>query len=397
MLLAVYRAALASLDSAARVRAALIADPLVGAVHLLALGKAAPAMAAGAAAALGTRLRSGLVVTKRGHADVSLPKSVRVLESDHPVPGAASLEAGAAALGFLEALPPREPLLVLISGGTSSLVESLPDGWVLADLRALNEWLLGSGLDIHAMNAVRRRVSRIKGGRLLAAAGTRPVRQYLVSDVPGDRPASVGSGPFVATPPAPLPELPEPWRTRLAALPDPAPPEGEALTAILASNRLARLAAIDAARRLGVEAIHHDADLGGPAAEAGQRLAREVLAHPGVLHVWGGETTVVLPEHPGRGGRCQTLALAAAEVLSGQEGACLLAAGTDGADGPGEDAGALVDAGTIARGREEGLDAADCLRRADAGRFLEASGDLVSTGPTGTNVMDLILGYAPRT
>jgi hydroxypyruvate reductase len=115
-------------------------------------------------------------------------------------------------------------------------------------------------------------------------------------------------------------------------------------------------------------------------------------APPGVVHVWGGETTVTLPAHPGRGGRCQQLALAAARELAGRDDAWLLAAATDGSDGPGDDAGALIDGGTIARGEAEGFDAAAVLARADAGRFLEASGDLLATGPTGTNVMDLVLG-----
>ncbi|MCK7580211.1 MAG: hypothetical protein MZV65_34185 [Chromatiales bacterium] len=131
----------------------------------------------------------------------------------------------------------------------------------------------------------------------------------------------------------------------------------------------------------------------GDAATVGARLAQGLrAAAPGTVRVWGGETTVTLPPRPGRGGRCQQLALAAALELNGSTGTWLLAAGTDGSDGPTEDAGALVDGGTIGRGELAGADAVAALGAADAGSFLEASGDLVQTGPTGTNVMDLMLG-----
>jgi glycerate 2-kinase len=136
----------------------------------------------------------------------------------------------------------------------------------------------------------------------------------------------------------------------------------------------------------------HSERLCGDAAAAGRRLAAELLDGPASVHIWGGETGVELPANPGRGGRNQQLALAAAEVLAGHDKVWLLAAGTDGSDGPGEDAGAVIDGGTLARGELDGLNAAACLHRADAGSFFEASGDLISTGPTGTNVMDLVIG-----
>ena len=132
----------------------------------------------------------------------------------------------------------------------------------------------------------------------------------------------------------------------------------------------------------------------GDAAETGRRLAQALLESPrGVMQVWGGETTGRLPARPGRGGRAQHLALSAALTLAGHDGVYLLAAGTDGSDGPGEDAGALVDGETLARGEVHAGRAVEALARADAGTFLEASGDLIQTGPTGTNVMDLIIGW----
>jgi glycerate 2-kinase len=136
----------------------------------------------------------------------------------------------------------------------------------------------------------------------------------------------------------------------------------------------------------------HTERLSGDAALVGRRLAGVLVDDPSGVHLWGGETSVELPANPGRGGRNQHLALAAAELLAQHNKVWLLAAGTDGSDGTGADAGALVDGGTIMRGKMKNMNATDCLRRADAGGFLEQSGDLISTGPTGTNVMDMVIG-----
>jgi hydroxypyruvate reductase len=163
-------------------------------------------------------------------------------------------------------------------------------------------------------------------------------------------------------------------------------------THVVASREAAVKAAAARARELGYRVEVVDDLLEGDALEAGRACAREVLGGPPGMRLWSGETTVRLPPNPGRGGRNQALALAAATGLEGYEHAWLLAAGTDGTDGPTEDAGALVDGSTIARGREQGIDPAEALARADSGCFLAASGDLVHTGPTGTNVMDLVIG-----
>jgi hydroxypyruvate reductase len=139
----------------------------------------------------------------------------------------------------------------------------------------------------------------------------------------------------------------------------------------------------------------HPVLLEGDAVAGGERVVEAALDEPGTVHLWSSETTVKLPESPGRGGRCQSLGLSAARCLARAGRGVVLAAGTDGTDGPGEDAGALVDAGTIARGRSAGRDADADLAAADAGSFLAASGDLVTTGPTGTNVMDLLMAWVP--
>jgi hydroxypyruvate reductase len=395
-LLRIFESALAAVHGGVRVRERLVRESFGSPVYLIAVGKAACAMAQGAHEALGAQIADGLVVTKHGYAE---PLPWPVIEAGHPLPDAASLAAGAALLGFIERLPPQASVLVLLSGGASALVEQLPAGMDLEGLRALNAWLLASGLDIHAMNAVRKRLSLIKGGRLAQRLHPRPVLCLAISDVSGDDPRAIGSGPLTPEPGGfEADRLPPFIRASLAAAP-PLPRADDPVFQgmryeIVACNEDARQAACQAAEALGYRATLMPEFLTGDALAAGERLGRVLLdAAPGMLRVWGGETTVVLPPQPGRGGRCQTLALAAARQIAGHAGLWLLAAGTDGSDGPGDDAGALVDSGTLARGADEGLEAGASLAAADAGAFLEASGDLIQTGPTGTNVMDLVLGW----
>jgi len=366
--------------------------------YLFAVGKAACAMARGAHDALGDRIRDALVVTKHGHAE-RLPWAV--IEAGHPVPDVHSLEAGRRLVRFIARMPQDAFVLVLLSGGASALLELLPDGVTLTDLQQVNRWLLGSGLDIASINRIRKQLSLVKGGRLARLLHPRRVLCLAISDVPGNDPRAIGSGPLVADGDLqqPLDTLTMPAHVRAAlrhgtAAPAPGDPCFARIELrIVAGLDDAKRAAEEAARRLGHEAHVDPAFVAGDAIAAGTRLAERLLAcAPGVVRVWGGETTVKLPASPGRGGRNQSLALSAARVLRGVGGVWLLAAGTDGTDGPTEDAGALVDGGTIDRGEAHGLDASDSLARADAGTFLEAAGDLIRTGPTGTNVMDLLIG-----
>lgn len=398
-LLEIFSAALARVGGEAAVRRRLEADPPEGPVYLIAVGKAAAAMSLGALQALAEPPRAGLVITKHGHLDPRLQDypGLELYESDHPLPGAASLAAGARLLDFVRDLPTESHLLVLISGGASSLVEALPAGMDLEALQRLNAWLLASGLPIGAINRVRKACSLIKGGRLAALVAPRPTLCLLISDVAGDDPAVIGSGPLAAAAESgPPPELPAPLAEWVAAAPPMPGPEDPCFRnlrlEIVADLAAAKAAAAEQARTLGYAVTLHETFLDGEAGETGRRLG-EILATgaPG-LHIWGGETTVRLPPEPGRGGRNQHLALAAAMALAGRDDLWLLAAGTDGTDGPTEDAGALVDGGTLSRCRQAGLDPRHCLERADAGRCLEASGDLLRTGPTGTNVMDLVIG-----
>jgi hydroxypyruvate reductase len=240
----------------------------------------------------------------------------------------------------------------------------------LAELAALNRRLLAEGVAIQAINAQRRARSRIKGGALIERLQGRAGCALLLSDVPGDDPAVIGSG--------------------LAG-----PARGDRLhRVVIASNDDAVGAAAGAARAAGLSVQVGEARFDGDAAALGARFAQAIASGAADVFVWGGESTVRLPPAPGRGGRNQQLALAAARALQGQRGLTLLAAGTDGTDGPTEDAGAMVDGGTWQRIRDAGLDGEDCLARADAGAALEAAGDLLHTGATGTNVGDLVIGLA---
>lgn len=394
-LLDIYHAALRAVEGRQCVAAYLREHPLNSPCYLVALGKAAASMAEGAIESLGDQVRAGLVITKHGYGDPALSVDARLvcLEAGHPFPDQSSLVAGEQLLQFLSTIPADGHCLFLLSGGASALVEVLPPGMTLDDLQQVNQWLLASGLPIGQVNRVRKALSLIKGGRLASRLAGRSSQCLVISDVPGNDLGVIGSGPLwpgVADALADL-ALP-PWlRALLSAVPDYPAVTPTIPHVILADNDVAWQAAVQRAEQLGYRVVRHPALLEGDAALVGQQLEGVMHSTPSFLHVFGGETTVVLPSHPGRGGRCQQLALAAAVAMQGREGMVVLAAGTDGSDGPTDDAGALVDAETVARGRDEGLDAGTALAQCDAGRFLAASGDLISTGPTGSNVMDVVL------
>ena len=393
LVLRTFAAAIDRVNGRKAVRRALAEADRRGPLHLIAIGKAAVAMTEGAIDVLGEVLVDGLVVTKHGHLDGLNDRRLCLLEADHPVPGQASLAAGTALVDYFSGLPAGERLLVLISGGASSLVEVLPRGFDLPDLQSLTELLLASGMDIHGINRIRKEVSRIKGGKLLRFSRISDIEVLLLSDVRGDDPAMIGSGlfwPESEARPADWPEAARPFRARL---PDPVRLEGCETPPhrIVACLDDARQAAAAAARDAGLPAFVHERFLEGNVDAVAASLAAFMVSAPPGIHIWGGETTVVLPSRPGRGGRNQHLALLLARLLAGDERVVVLCAGTDGTDGPTDDAGAIVDGGTIARGEEAGRDADAAVMGFDAGTFLEASGDLVTTGPTGTNVMDLVI------
>jgi hydroxypyruvate reductase len=375
--------------------------PIKGSVHIIAIGKAAASMAQGAINALPDQIEEGLLITKTGHCQ-PFEDNIHCVEAAHPVPDESSLQAGGQLLHFIQAIPVHSQTLVLISGGTSSLVEVLPQEISLADWQRTTQWLLANSFSIDQINAIRKRLSCIKAGRLAHYFADRRVMCLMISDVPGDDPGIIGSGLLV------------PERTRdeawLAGLPGeitgliqrapPLPMENDPcfktiVREIVANLADAKHAAESAAQHMGLQTHYHEEFIDGDAVEAGRHLAQQLLQGPPGVHIWGGETTVQLPVNPGRGGRNQSLALAAAQVLNNHPDVFLLAGGTDGTDGPGEYAGAMVDGGTASRGIQHLAGAQPLswyLEHADAGSFLQASGDLIKTGPTGTNVMDLILG-----
>jgi hydroxypyruvate reductase len=322
--------------------------------------------------------------------------NIRCLESAHPIPDQRSLHAGKTLLSFIHEQAEYGDFVFLISGGASSLVEVLPDGVLLEDLQQINDWLLASGVDITSMNRIRKTFSCIKGGRLAQRLAGRKATCLMISDVPGNNPQVIGSGFLVADDvnDSQADVMPE-WMSQLPKAP-PAPLVDDPCFGMVEVNIIATLedamqGAKELAVDLGYQVCLHSELLAGDAQLAGQRLARTICKSDPGLHIWGGETTVCLPAHPGRGGRNQQLALSAAEVLAGSKNCYILAAGTDGTDGPTEDAGALVDGFTLQRGKQAGFNLQQTLADANAGAFLHASGDLITTGPTGTNVMDLVL------
>jgi glycerate 2-kinase len=373
---------------------------------VVAIGKAAAAMAQGAVAALGSQIVGGVIVVPVDHVPTGFNPAahgLRVTCGSHPLPDEASLVAGQDVADFVTALDARAQVLFLVSGGASSLVDWLIPEATLADLQVLNRWALQSGAAIAQVNALRRRVSRLKGGGLARIALGRRTHALMISDVPDDDPRIIGSGLLHAFPDetagAPgTAALPPELRDFL----DRAPSSRRGIAdvpevpvRIVASAGSACRAAAAAARAHGLQVRLVRTRIDGDAARLGVRFAASLARQSeGVVQVRGGESTVSLPAQPGRGGRNQHLALAAALELErrGLHAAYLLAAGTDGIDGSSSDAGALVDVETCQRGRDAGCDPTDSLVRADSGTFLEAAGDLLHTGPTLTNVGDLVLG-----
>lgn len=378
MLLTLLSAALASVDGRRCVREALAAGgggealAAQAPVWLAAVGKAAPAMALGAYDALGGRIARSLIITREGHAPPELlaARDVELVAGSHPVPDRRSLAAGERLLRWVEALPPQVAPLFLISGGASSLVEVLQPPTTLADLESFTARELAAGTAIGELNAKRIALSRIKGGRLTARLGGRRARALFVSDVPGDDTSVIGSG----------------------ILGTASEGEDRVERSVVASVERAVAGAAAAARARGLSVHAPARRFDGDALRLAARFAHELRLTACQVCVWGGESTVQLPPHPGQGGRNQHLALAAAKLIAGQADLMLLAAGTDGTDGVTEDAGALVDAESAARVALGGLDVDDCLARADSGTALAASGDLLHLGPTGTNVGDVVIG-----
>ncbi len=365
--------------------------------RLVAIGKAAVSMTQGVWKTSAKLIECGLVIAPKDAAMLWLnpPANIEMFESSHPVPSGLSLAAGQRLLKFLSAADVATPIIFLISGGASAMVEVLPETVTLQDLQRLNHWLLANAMPIDEMNRLRKAVSQIKGGRLAALFAMHTITQYLISDVPGDRPADIGSGLLVADSadsilPASLPDWISSLKMNSPALPNESAVNAHIQTRIVASNSLARSAVVQFAQLTNLT-VQCNIDISGDAIVAGADIAQQVIAGGAGIYLYGGETVMTLPASPGIGGRCQSLALSAAQHLDGREDIVLLAASTDGSDGSSGIAGALVDGASCERGRLAGYNVVAALAQADAGTYLHETGDLIDTGHTGTNVMDLVI------
>lgn len=389
-----------------------------GRTLVLGAGKAGGAMAAALDALWPAEVPlSGLVVTRRDHvppAYRAAPGRIEVVEAAHPVPDAAGLQAAERIAALTRDLTADDLVLCLISGGGSALLSLPAEGVTLADKQAVNRALLHSGAAIDEMNCVRKHLSAIKGGRLALMCAPARVVTLAISDVPGDDPAVIASGPTVPDPTTCADalrildrwriEVPEAIRAGLAEgrfeTPKPGDPRLPAHELhLIATPQQSLQAAAALARAAGIEAHILSDEIEGESHVVGRvhaALVRAGLRHgapfrPPCVLLSGGETTVTVRErgeHAGRGGRATEFLLGCALALQGEPGAWALAADTDGIDGVEDNAGAIVTPDTLARAASLGLSAADALARNDAYPFFAALGDLVVPGPTFTNVND---------
>lgn len=395
-------------------------DPAKGRTLVLGAGKAGGAMAQAVEALWPQDAPlSGLVVTRYGHTPprpAGLPERIEVVEAAHPVPDAAGLQAAERILELTKGLTADDLVLCLISGGGSSLLTLPADGISLQVKQDINRQLLASGANISEMNCLRKHLSRIKGGRLAAACAPARVVTLTISDVPGDDPSIIASGPTVpdastcadalailqryaiAVPPEVLQSLQSgAWET-----PKPGSPvfAGHVVN-MIATPQQSLEAAAEAARAEGLHAYILSDEIEGESREVGKvhaALARAAAKGQGpfikpCVILSGGETTVTIKPQPagsprGRGGRAGEFCMGLAQALQGQPGVWALAADTDGIDGIEDNAGAQLSPDTLARALALGHKVDEHLQRNDAYGFFEPLGDLVITGPTHTNVND---------
>lgn len=389
-------------------------------VVVVGAGKAGAPMSQAVEEALGDRIATGLVVTKTDHSAPT--RHIEMVEAGHPIPNQAGVEAGKRILEMAEEATADDLVIALLSGGGSALLEAPAGDLTLDDFQGLTNALLACGATINEINCLRKHCSALKGGQLARAVAPATLVTLVLSDVVGSPLDVIASGPTVPDtstwqeawaivekydlaeklPPRVVKRLRAGLAGAVADTPKPGDPVfASAHTLVVADNRMAAEAACARAQALGFSPLLLTTYLEGDAEEVAKvavALAREVqatgrpVAAPACL-VLGGETTVTLSKDHGRGGRNQQLALAAALRIQGMHGVTIVSLATDGTDGPTDSAGALADGETVARGAALGLDAASHLRRHDAYPYLRAVNDLLVTGPTQTNVNDLIFVF----
>jgi glycerate 2-kinase len=407
-LTSIFKAAVAAADPELTIRKHLPQKPK-GRMIVVGAGKGSAQMAAALEKAWDGPL-DGVVVTRYGYGAPA--NRIHVIEAAHPVPDAAGLAASQVLLDRVTDLSAGDLVIALISGGGSALLPSPPAGLTLADEIAVNQALLASGAPISAMNTLRKHISTIKGGRLAAAAYPAKVVSLVVSDIPGDNPALVASGPTVPDGSSRTDALSivETYRMKLPAVvmahlnspaadaPSPDDPRfARNEVHLIASAAVSLEAAAAEARRQGIDAMILSDSIEGEARDVGAvhaAIAREVAARDRpfrkpVLILSGGETTVTLRKKSGKGGRNSEFLLSFAIGVDGLHNVHAFAADTDGIDGSEDNAGAFADGSSVARMRTAGIDAKATLAGNDAWTAFHVVGDLFVPGPTGTNVNDL--------
>ncbi|GAB4328465.1 MAG: glycerate kinase [Candidatus Zixiibacteriota bacterium] len=387
-------------------------------IMVLGAGKGSAAMAAGLEDVLGDRISGGRVTVKYGHSQPL--RHIDIGEAGHPVPDVAGVNEAQKALRLAAEAGRRDLVFCLISGGGSALWPAPVDGITLDEKQTTTRLLLGCGASIDEINSVRKHISAIKGGQLAKAVAPAQLVGLMLSDVIGDRLDVIASGPTspddhhfsdawaVLEKYRLQDKVPQSVRAYLRRgleerVPDTPKRDDPAFqrvqNVIVGSNRLALKAASETAEKRGYATRIVTSERSGDTADLAREIRETVEQSRGISTpqclLWGGETTVVLCENPGEGGRNQQLALAVALAIEGREDVTFASVGTDGTDGPTDAAGGVVDGGTVARARDKGFDPGRHLAGNDAYPLLNACGDLVVTGPTNTNVMDvqvLLLG-----
>lgn len=389
-------------------------------IYVIGAGKAATPMTQAVEAMLSDRISGGLVVTKTDHRGPT--KWVDIVEARHPVPDESGVEAGQEILEIAQSATEKDLVITLLSGGGSALLIAPAVGLTLDDLQIMTDALLACGATINEINVLRKHCSAVKGGQLARAIAPATQVTLVLSDVIGNPLDVIASGPTVPDSSSwqdawaiierydLLEQIPLAILGRIQAgihgdvedTPGSDDPIFEnTVVEVIGDNRIAALAACKRAEQLGYDTLLLTTYLEGQAKEVAKvaaALAKEILAThkplaPPACIILGGETIVRLGDDPGRGGRNQELALAAAIALEGIDGVTVVSLATDGTDGPTDSAGGIADGGTVARGRAEGLSAQSHLQDNDAYPYLEATNDLLITGPTQTNVNDLVFVF----
>ncbi|MEO7041521.1 MAG: DUF4147 domain-containing protein [Gemmatimonadaceae bacterium] len=405
-------AGIAAVDPGDLVRRALAQRPVEGNITIVAVGKAAGAMASAALEVLGSAVRKGVVISRD---PVQLSGPVDCFIGGHPVPNERGAVGAREIETIAEALTADDTLLCLVSGGASALMALPADGISMHDMASVTTSLLRAGARIDELNCVRKHLDRLKGGRLAARAFPARVVALVLSDVVGDDVSTIASGPTVADPTTIAQAIsilkahhiweqaPASVRAHLDQEGDESPKADDPRLAlsdsrVIGSNVNAADAARTQATSLGYAARVVTTRLSGEASKVGADIVRDVQAElarekKNVALIFAGETTVTV-RGTGTGGRNQELVLGAAMAMDGASGITVTSLGTDGVDGPTDAAGAVADGGSISRARALHLDPSAALTANDTHAFWKALGALVRTGPTGTNVMDIVVALA---